>query len=137
MVDIRHIGKETKTLAERGLHDESYFEVTFSDGTETDETETSWSHIATLTPVMKAGRKYMAYLCNFPVKELRMFHEGLETALKVPTGHQVYQAVFNQGIFTGKGVPIAGRVVGLIKDGIVVEERVLNGRTGDITGVRF
>lgn len=131
--------KETKTLTERGLHDRSHFTAHFTDGSSINEAEYNWSDVSTETVVDFFGRKKTVMLSAHPVSKIVMEHEGLHTELDVPEGHQVYQAVRGGTSFVpGQDAPavILGRIVGIVKDATVVEERFLDGMSNQVLGLK-
>jgi hypothetical protein len=97
-----------------------------------------WRNISTEERVSYMEGTKTVFLCNLPVAKIKIQFNDLETEMEVPEGHKVYRAMragatFNNGVQKTEDF---GQCVGLVKDGIVVEERVLNGFENIIQGWR-
>jgi hypothetical protein len=123
-----NIKKETASLEERGLHGDSYFSVVFTDGTTITEKECNWSSFSIMDRVKYQGGTKTVLKSIHPVSKISIFHGPFSTELDVPAGYDVYQAIRGQATVLGSSGQnqIVGRVVGLINNGEVVEERVIN-----------
>lgn len=133
------IKKEQSSLEERGVPQDSHFMLTFTDGSVHSEHDTNWSDISTQTTVDFFGKQKIAFLCNHPVSKIKICHGTLETEIDVPEGCQVYQSIRASVLFTpGKDIEYAttGRVVGLVKDCVVIEEQFLDAIAGKVIGIR-
>jgi len=127
-----------KTLEERGLPADSFFEVEFDDGSSLTEKEINWSAIAEEMRVAYFGATKTVFVCKFPVSTLWVHHGDLRAHVDVPSGCQAYQAVRSQAlILDGKRqTKILGRAVGIIKDGEVIEEQFINETEHEVFGTR-
>lgn len=118
---------------------ESYFEVLFIDGSRVSEREVAWSSFSECVEVSMLGQKKMAYLSLFPVKQICVFHGGMEAIVNVPEGGKAYQCMRSEMV-TMPGVyqnnRIIGRVVGYVLDGVVREEQYIDALNGCVQGVR-
>lgn len=133
------IEKQNLSLEERGLPNHSYFTGILNDGTEIKEHEYNWSAISEEQVVDHFGRKKIAMVCTQPIKTLHIFHDDLTASITLEPGEQVYQAIRSQATFTDSGqtkTSIIGRVIGKIKNGKVIEEFTIDGRTHNVLGIR-
>lgn len=120
-------------------HEDSYFELEFSDGSKVDERAVNWSSVAEQRTVYMSERPKTVMVCTLEVKTIRVVHKGLETLIEVPRGLQVYQACKSQAIYVdGRAeTSMIGRTVGLVDGDKIVEERYLDGIAGQVVGVRI
>jgi hypothetical protein len=128
---------EIKTLEERGIPKDSYFNATFHDGSIADERLHNWSSFSEKKVVNYLGNKKSVVVSKEKIKHIKICHGNQSTELDIPDGCEVYQAIRAQTFFISGGKSkntVMGRVVGLIKNGEVIEERVLNGVEGIIQG---
>lgn len=137
---VSDIPRAKHSLEERGLPPGSYFEVEFEDGSVAREHDHNWSDLSEPMAVDSLGTRKAAHVARFRVKRISVFHEGLSTTIEVPEGCAPYQAVRAETVL-GPHMPrrdrILGRVVGIVdKDGRILEERLLDGVAGQITGYR-
>ena len=133
------IPKEQSSLEERGLSQDSHFTVVFADGSVHSEHDTNWSDISTQITVDFFGKQKTAFVCTHPVSKIKISHGTLETEINVPEGCQVYQSIRASALFTpGKDTEhaIVGRTVGLVKDGVVIEEQFLDATADEVIGIR-
>ena len=133
------IKKSGSTLEERGLPSHSYFVVTFKDGSSVREHDVNWSAISEEKKVKYFGGVKTAMVCVHPVSKIEMFHGEMSSSLDVPDGCEVYQAVRGYAVLrTGETATgqVGGRVIGLVKDGEVIEEQFLDGMIGQVRGLR-
>lgn len=129
---------EEKSAAERGLPPGSIWRVWFRDGSYREETDTSWAGISRLERVEYFGMKKSVRLCRFPVKRIVVSHDGMEAEIEVPEGTEAYQAIRSNIMATGdrsRG-SIVGRCIGIVKDGEVLEELLINGQTHEVLGMK-
>lgn len=132
--------KEKRSLVERGLHEDSYFHVHFDDGSDRKEHDLNWSDFSEKVLVDFFGSQKVVSLAKQPIKKLIINHGELTTELHLEKGEQVYQAITSQSSYMTNGETlnrIIGRIVGKVKDGKVIEERFLDGRTGEVTGIKL
>lgn len=122
------------------LLSDSYFELEWLDGSVCNEAFTGWHSISEEMVILYGDKKKIALVCTKPVKKITIHHAGLEVSLKPQKGEQVYQAIkstatlqFDSSILT----KVIGRVVGIIKDGVVIEEQFINEDEKEIQGIRF
>lgn len=130
-----------KVIRESGnLHESSYFEVVFADGSMVNEKDTNWSDISEEKIVKIIDSQKIAKVCKFPVKKILVRHNDLFTEIDVPEGCEVYQAFKSESRFmnTGEslGNALLGRVVGLIKDGEVIEENYIDIAGNNVIGFK-
>lgn len=130
-----------KTKRDEGnLHDSSYFELQFTDGSLITEKDVNWSDVSEQKTVTLLGKNKLAYICKYPVDFIRVTHDGLVSEVDIPDDCEVYQAFKSEALFAG-GVKISdlilGRIIGIVKDGIVIEERFLDGRGNQIIGFKL
>lgn len=134
------IKKETRSFSERHLPENSHFEVEFQDGSRAHEHDFNWSSFSDEVIVKKMGQAKVVRLCKHPVKKVSITHVGQTITLDVPKGCRPYQAIVAESTFIpnrGTVNRVVGRIVGLVNDkGEVVEERSINGMTGEIFGYK-
>lgn len=130
---------ESKNLEERGLPKDSFFHVHFKDGSDRTEHDLNWSEMSEKVVVDFFGQQKVVAISVHPIVKLRVKHGELETEIEVNSGEKIYQAMTSQAIYRNNGTTsnkVIGRIVGKVKDGKVIEERFIDGRTGEITGLR-
>lgn len=132
------IKRTDKSLAERGIPDDSFFGVKFPDGSNLDERNTNWSDMAEEAKVGYFGGTKTVLLCTAAISSIEACHGSLRASLCVPEGYKAYQAVRSQASLVGgvKRVEVVGRVIGVVKDGEVIEEQFLNGLENEVVGRR-
>lgn len=133
------IPRTTLPMEERGLTEGSYFEVTFRDGTKVSERDVNWSSIAERRVIGYLGGKKGIMVCKFPVKRIEAFHEGMSAAIDVPEGCEAFQAIRSESIVIpgySRQDRVVGRIIGIVRDGEVVEERFLNALEYRVQGIR-
>lgn len=134
-----NIKKETRSLRDRGLNDKSFFHATFTDGSEAKEHDCNWSDFSVEKRVKYHDGTKTVRVSARPVKNLKVSHEGFNLDVDVPENCEVYQCIRAESTFTPNGAPkqrIVGRVVGIIKNDEVVEERFINSLQNVILGFR-
>lgn len=139
MTIAEQIHKTGNSLARRGLPESSYFKVVFKDGSERTEQDMNWSFISERKTVSYFGGKKTVHLSVFPVRRIEVFHEGLHTAIDVPKDCNAYQAVRGETIVVPnvqRNDRVLGRIIGIVKDGEVIEERFLNALSNKVEGIR-
>lgn len=132
------IKRADKTLEERGLPGDSFFEVQFTDDSIASEKEISWSAMCEERRVRYFGNTKTVFVSRFPVKRLRMRHGELVADIDVPGGSEAYQSARSETVLMdGKRVDnVIGRSIGIVRDGEVIEEQFLNGVENTVHGRR-
>lgn len=136
----QRIHREGRSLNERGLPDHSHFEVQFADGSKRFEHETNWSDISEEVEVQYGDSTKIVMLCKYPLKNIKVRHWTHLVDLNVQPGDKIYQAARSRTTFTLNGnrsVEVIGRIIGVVRDGKVVEERFINGIADQIQGIKF
>lgn len=126
-------------MAERGLPEDSYFEVTFADDTKVSEHDTNWSTIADRRIVGYLGGQKGVMVCRFRVKRIEAHLEGLHSAIDVPEGCEAYQAIRSESVIIpgyGRQDKVVGRIIGIVRGNEIVEEHFLNALEYRVQGVR-
>lgn len=129
-----------KTNEERGFPADSYYIVTFEDGSVRDERQTNWSSFSEIGEVKYFGKKKQVSVSKFRIAKIEVFHEHLHTVVEIPKNCEVYQAFSSEVSFFATGEKhsnLNGRIVGIIKEGEVIEERFLNAREGQVFGIKL
>ena len=132
------IKRAGKTLEERGLPADSFFEVEFTDGSVASEKHVSWSAFCEERRVRYFDATKTVFVCALPARRIRMRHGSLIANMDVPQGSEVYQSVRSETVLmSGKRVDtVIGRVIGIIDEDEVVEEQFLNGIEGCVHGTK-
>ena len=134
------IQKEILGTKERGIPQNSYFEVIFEDNSFTTEKEINWSSISEQVVVKFGERTKVVMLCNVPVKTAKCYAGDLqiEVTPDLTKGDKVYQAVISTSTFI-PGRPTVnqhvGRLLGVVRDGQVIEEKYIDLRTNETHGI--
>jgi hypothetical protein len=113
-----------------------HFEITLRDGSVLNE---NWSEISDKKLVKYGDSNKVVYLCNKDAKSITITSNDLSTTVDIPGGQGVYFAKKGQTIFLAggnKNQSFIGLVVGLVKDGVVIEERFINNQTKEIVGFK-
>src|ERR1051326_5601167 len=95
----KDIKKEARTLKQRGLPDQSFFDVTFHDNTNRKEHDTNWSEFSTIKRVQCMGGTKTVMVSNHKVKNIKLSHAGLSVSVDVPDDCEVYQAIRAETLF--------------------------------------
>lgn len=133
------IQKTNQTLEERGIPNNSYFEIIFPDASRISEHDVNWSSISQKKQCAYFGNKKLCHVCTLPVKRIEAWHDGLHSFIDVPEGCEVYQAVRGDTLIIPnyeRTDRVIGRVIGIIKDNEVIEEHFLNGLMYSVEGLR-
>lgn len=128
-----------KVTREDEFHNDSYFEVTFEDGSVRDERDLNWSAIAELRTVSYKNGNRAVFESKQKVKHMKVVHAGLVVEFDVPDDCTVYQSVHSSAVYTpggGASHRVVGRFAGLIKNDRIIEERFLNEVEGIVIGFR-
>lgn len=118
---------------------DSFFHVKLKGGDELHEKFSNWQDVSENKRVGYMGGTKTVFLCKHDIETIHVEHEGQKVDINVPAGHSVYQAVRSETLFTpgiGKTDRVIGRVVGLVKDGEIVEEYFINGIQRSVLGFR-
>ena len=117
----------------------SYYILTFSDGNTIHSDDVSWHKYAQKRTVQRQGKTYIVYASVVPIKSIKVYHNGLEKDLEIPENCEVYQATNARTLIVGEKTTteILGRVLGLVKNGVIIEEYQLSQETGMITGFKI
>ncbi len=126
---------------EGNLHESSYFEVYFKDGSMVSEKNTNWSALSEEANVKIMGGTKTVFLSTKDVASMKVYHKGLETDIAVPEGCRIYQSIKGMASFMSTGQRMdnntaIGRFVGIVKDGEVIEERYLDGQGNNVIGFK-
>lgn len=126
-----------KTLEERGLPDHSYFEIDFADGSSVSEKDVNWSHFSHQEFVERLGNKHVSFISDLPIKNIRIFHDGLTTEINdIPADIRVAQFARSEWL-QAKDIDIkkvVGRGIALIKNHKIIEEHYIDGLSRVIGG---
>jgi len=131
---------ETRSLEQRGLPEDSYFEVGLGDGTLYSEKFCNWRDFSEEMVILYGDKKKVANVCTLPVKKITIHHGGLQTSIEPEKGEQVYQAIKSSATLQSDSsvkTEIVGRVVGTVKDGIMTQEKVIDARINEIYGIKI
>ncbi len=131
--------QDIKVTKEELSPETSYFRVVFADGLELTEREAKWSSLAERRVVGYFGSEKVILAATGAVKRIEAYHEGLVAGIDVPVGCSAYQAIRSEAVIV-PGVHrkdrIIGRLIGIVKDGEVIEELFLNALQFKVEGVR-
>lgn len=133
------IQKHNHSLKSRGLHEDSFFTAHFTDGSSVTEHDTNWSDFSETKVCEYFGGKKTVLISKHPIKKLHVKHGSLEHFVDVPKDCDVYQAVRSESLFISEQERkdiVLGRVIGLVKDGKVIEEYFLNGMENRVLGMK-
>ena len=117
----------------------TYWSITLSDGTIVTELQKSWKDYSTLMLVKYFDSNKQVYLSNVTIASITVVLNKLTTTIDVPSDCRVYQSIMNETSQLQDGesrTTIVGRLLGLVKNGEVVEERFLNSFANEITGFK-
>lgn len=132
------IPRAEETLEQRGIPAGSFFEVAFVDGSVVTEKEVNWSDMAVIRRVRYFGGTKTVFVSKLHLACITVYHEGMEAHVDVPEGCEGYQAIRSEArlIDGRKEQRIIGRVVGIVKDGEVIEEQFINEVEHTVLGTR-
>lgn len=133
------IERTSKTLEERGIAGDSFFVVTFIDGSSVTEKDVDWSSVAEERRVEYFEGTKTVFLCTMPVSRIYARHGDLEASIDVPEGCQAFQAIRSEAVLSSlaeKKTVCIGRTIGIVNDGIVIEEKFLNGVEHIVNGTK-
>ena len=101
----------------------------------------SWHSHSSKTLVKQGDIHKMVYLSYTPIKSLTIEFNELSKTIEVPKGYSCFQSIIGEAIQSSEGNEpksrIVGRTIGLVKNGAITEEFVLNGDTNEIIGVKY
>lgn len=125
-------------LFDQGLHDRTFFTIHLKDGTVRCEKEHNWSDFSEMRIVEYFGSKKTVAVSTLPILKIEMYHEGMHEEIDVPENCEVYQAIRSETFIVQESKSqILGRIIGIIKDGQVIEERYLDGTDGIVKGMKL
>lgn len=122
------------------LNMEKNFEIHLHNGKKHDSTNHTWSEHSERIEVEAFGSKKIVHLSKHDVKKICVFHDGKTEELEVPKGARVYQATRSEAVFLPDGTAqhrIIGKLMGIVKDGKVIEEIYIDGLQGQVFGLRI
>jgi hypothetical protein len=134
------ITKTDKSLKDRGLPMDSYFEVTFKDGSVVNEKTVNWSSFSKIKVVKHGTKNVAVHISNFPIKEIVIHLDYMIASLEnIPDDIQVYQFIRTERLLARDidKQQIVGRGIGLVKDGVIIEEKIIDHLSSKITGVKI
>lgn len=134
------IEKTDKTLEERGLPADSYFEVEFFDGSKVSEKNVNWSALCEKLEVAKGSYVQYCMASKFPIKNISIYLNGMKAEIfDIPESLKVYQFVRSERLLAKdiNKYTLVGRGIGIIKNGSVVEERFINALENCVQGMRI
>ena len=105
------------------------WEIILKDNSTISEEETRWIDISELKEVTYFGKKKSVYVCKFLVKKIKCYLDDFEAEIEVPDNCFVYQANRGETIIASneeRKSRILGKLLGIIKNGEVVEEKYIN-----------
>jgi hypothetical protein len=115
----------------------SNFQIILIDGRVFTE---NWSDISIEKTVKYGKGTKIVFVCKFPAKQITINHEELTTNIDIPENCEVYQSIRGETLFLPDGTKknkIAGRTVGLVKNGEIIEERFLDSSQNIISGFKI
>jgi len=127
-----------KRIAKVRLPKGSKFDIVFPDASTITEKEYSWNDFSEEAVVDYMGTLKMVQLSKHPIKSLTLTHGRSVTTILPENGDQIYIAFRGVATIAPDSVNrtrILGRVVGIVRQGKVIEERFLNGV--DVVGVKM
>ncbi len=117
----------------------SFYQLHHQNGTVQHEKDHGWKSISTEKVVDNNGRKVTVRVLNYKIEKIFVNHGSMQTEVEVPHDCEVYQMNKGMTTFTANGginnIDL-GRVIGLIKNNEVIEERYLEALTNQISGWR-
>jgi hypothetical protein len=134
-----NIKRQNETLEKRGIPSHSHFHIEFEDGSTITEHGYNWSDISEEIVVDHFGSKKIAVSCTHPIKAITINHAWQSVIVRPEKGERVYQSIRSNAVLQSDGRVISyviGRVVGRIKDGVVIEEQVID-NDGKIWGMKL
>lgn len=132
------IPRTEETLEERGVPSHSYFRIVFVDGSEVDERDVRWSQMSTEKRVSFDKGSKNVRVSNFPLRRIEVYHDGLVAGIDVPEGCEAFQAIRSRHTIAGgrQHNEVVGRIVGIARNDVVVEELFINGIDHEVTGIK-
>ena len=118
----------------------NYFEITLPDDSVINERDCSWEELSSDVLIDFLGHQKVVQLAWYPFKKIVIHHGELETELYPNKDEKVYQgykSVVQRKKDDTLEEHVVGRIVGLVRDGRVTEERFLNELSGIVEGVKI
>lgn len=116
---------------------EGHFEGENMDGKILCECDTKWYEMSCQEVAEHPEGPKTINVCTEDLYTLTVFHGDLETTIELNDGERAYYAIKGETTFFPDGTKIdriTGRIVGKVKDGIIIEERHLDALTNSIIG---
>jgi len=116
------------------------WKIILNDNKEISEQETEWSSISTPIEVKYLDRKKMVHICTLPVKNIKCILENLETEIEVTEDCFVYQATRGEALIIkdiSRKDRVLGKIIGLVRNNEVVEEKYINAIEQKIEGFKL
>ena len=129
--------KDTERIQRNPSLEDSFFCLTLSDDSVIKDV--SWSSISEQILVQFMDHQKTVLVCKMPVKKITVQHEGLKVEMEIEKDEQVYQSMRSEASYLSDGTTeqkVIGRVVGKIKNGRVIEEKILDSRINEIIGIK-
>ena len=130
--------KDNLEIRYNHIDNNSYFVIELATGETINEIDYSFRSFSTEKLVLYRGSNKVVKLCDLPAVSMTMKHYNLEHTMEIPANCQVYQAIVSvsQLLGTETVTKIVGRIMGLVKDGEVIQELYLDGLLGEISGFK-
>ena len=121
------------------MKQDSYYKIILKDSRTITSEEMSWKANSDEVLVNYNNKKRLLYVSRLPILKIFAFHDGLHSELKVKEGEKVYQSMISETIVVNEHntSKVLARVIGLVKDGKIIEEKILDGRTSQVIGFRI
>ncbi len=119
---------------------QKHFEIHFGTGEVHSSDGIDWSEVSDRTEVNYFGTRKIVHLCKHNISKIKIFHDGLEDEMVVPEGCQAFQATRSETVFLPNeqvNNRVIGKIMGIVKDGSVVEERFIDGLQHKILGLKL
>jgi len=116
----------------------SYWELEFKDNSVLNESESSFHSFGVITTVECQGGKKSVFLAELPITKITAHHGGYTASFDVnpDIGEKVYQytSAFTTFLPRKQVTEIHNRTIGVVKDGVVIKEKSINGLLGTVNG---
>ena len=110
------------------------FEVIFSDKSKAHEKDYSWNDLSDYVTVDFMGRPRVVKLCKYQIKSITVQHQNVTTTIEPEDGDRVYTSIRSMATHSEKNI-ILGRVVGVVRNGKVIEEKFIG--PDDVQGIKL
>jgi len=121
---------------EHRFDENSFFEITLNSGEIINENDYRFIDFSTEKLVKYRDSNKIVKLCNLPAVSIKVKHHNLKHEMKIPKDCQMYQCIRSYSEITNGNVKseIIGRVIGLVKNGEVIQEIYLDGQLNEVFG---